>query len=107
MVIVVSERTKEIGVKRAVGARRSTILLQFSAETFMVVGLGAAIGFLLGWLIVSALQLIPVKEYVGTPEISLPVVISTMSILAAIGLAAGMMPARRAANLDVVDCLRD
>lgn len=107
MFIVVRERTKEIGVKRAVGARRSTILLQFFAETFMIVGLGAGIGFLLGWGIVSAMQLIPVKEYVGTPEISLPVVITTMSILAAIGLSAGMMPARRAAGLDVVECLRD
>ncbi len=107
MFIVVRERTNEIGVKRAVGARRSTILLQFFAETFMIVGLGAAIGFIIGWGIVSAMQLIPVKEYVGTPEISLPVVISTMSILAAIGLSAGMLPARRAASLDVVECLRE
>ena len=107
MFIVVKERVKEIGVKRAVGARKSTILLQFFAETFMIVGLGAAIGFLLGWGIVTALQLIPVKDYIGTPEISLPVVLSTMAILAAIGLSAGMMPARRAANLDVVECLRD
>ncbi len=107
MFIVVRERTKEIGVKRAVGAKRSTILMQFFAETFMIVGLGAGIGFLLGWGIVSAMQLIPVKEYVGTPEISLPVVITTMSILAAIGLSAGMMPARRAAGLDVVECLKD
>ena len=107
MFIVVKERVKEIGVKRAVGARKSTILLQFFAETFMIVGLGAAIGFLLGWGIVAALQLIPVKDYIGTPAISLPVVLSTMSILAAIGLSAGMMPARRAANLDVVECLRD
>ena len=107
MFIVVRERVKEIGVKRAVGARKSTILLQFFAETFMIVGLGAAIGFLIGWGIVSAMQLVPVKDYIGTPEISLPVVISTMSILAVIGLSAGMMPARRAANLDVVECLRD
>ena len=107
MFIVVRERTNEIGVKRAVGARRSTILLQFFAETFMIVGLGAAIGFIIGWGIVSAMQLIPVKEYVGTPEISLPVVISTMSILAAIGLSAGMLPARRTASLDVVECLRE
>lgn len=107
MFIVVRERTKEIGVKRAVGARRSTIVLQFFAETFMIIGLGAAFGFLIGWGIVAAMQLIPVKEYVGTPEISLPVVLSTVSILALIGLSAGMMPARRAANLDVVECLKD
>ncbi len=107
MFIVVRERVKEIGVKRAVGARKTTILFQFFAETFMIVGLGAAIGFLIGWAIVTVMQLVPVKDYIGTPEISLPVVISTVSILAAIGLSAGMMPARRAANLDVVECLKD
>lgn len=107
MFIVVKERVKEIGVKRAVGARKSTILIQFFSETFMIVGLGAAVGFLIAWGIISALQLIPMKDYVGVPELSLPVILSTVSILAAIGLCAGMMPARRAAGLDVVECLRD
>jgi putative ABC transport system permease protein len=107
MFIVVRERVKEIGVKRAVGARRSAILLQFFSETFLIIGLGAGIGFLIGWGIVSIMQLIPVKDYVGTPEISLPVVLSTMLILAIIGLSAGMMPAKRAANLNVVECLKD
>ncbi len=107
MFIVVRERIKEIGVKRAVGAKKSTILLQFFAETFMIIGLGASIGFLIGWGIIAALQFLPVKEYIGTPQISLPVVISTVSILTVIGLSAGMMPARRAANMDVVECLKD
>ena len=107
MFIVVRERVKEIGVKRAVGARKSTILLQFFSESFMIVGIGAGIGFLIGWGIVSAMQMIPVKDYIGTPEISLPVVLSTMLILAIIGVFAGMMPAKRAANLNVVECLRD
>lgn len=107
MLIVVQERTKEIGVKRSVGARKSTILLQFFAETFMIVGLGAAIGFLIAWGIVSLLQLIPVKEYVGTPQMSLPLIVVTILMLGIIGITSGMMPARRAANLNVVDCLRD
>ncbi len=107
MLIVVQERTKEIGVKRAAGARKSTILLQFFAETFMIVGLGATVGFLIGWGIVSLLQLIPVKQYVGTPQMSLTVVAVTILILGMIGISAGMMPARRAANLNVVECLRD
>jgi len=107
MFIVVRERIKEIGIKRAVGAKKVTILLQFFSETFMIVGFGAAIGFLISWGIVSVLQLIPVKDYIGTPEISLTVVLSTISILGIIGLSAGMMPARRAANLNVVECLKD
>ncbi len=107
MLIVVQERTKEIGVKRAAGAKKSTILFQFFTETFMIVGIGAAIGFLLGWGIVSLLQLIPVKQYVGTPQMSLPVILATIFILGVIGISAGMMPARRAANMNVVECLRD
>ncbi len=107
MLIVVQERTKEIGVKRAAGAKRSTILFQFFAETFMIVGLGAAIGFLIGWGIVSLLQLVPVKEYVGTPQMSLPVIAVTILILGIIGITSGMMPARRAADMNVVESLRD
>ncbi len=107
MFIVVRERVKEIGVKRAVGARRSTILIEFFAETFMIISIGAAIGFIIGWGIISASRLVPIRDYVGTPEISLPVVLTTILILATVGLAAGIMPARRAANVDVVECLRD
>jgi putative ABC transport system permease protein len=106
MYIVVQERIKEIGIKRAVGAKRSNILLQFFMETFFIIGLGSGIGFLIAVGIVAVMQLVPIKEYVGTPEISFPVVVATISILAIIGLLAGLMPARRAANLDVVECLR-
>jgi len=106
MFIVVQERIKEIGVKRAVGAKKSNIMLQFFMETFFIIGLGSAIGFMIAVGIVAVMQLLPIKEYVGTPEISLSVVVATVSILGIIGLLAGLMPARRAANLDVVECLR-
>lgn len=106
MFIVVQERIKEIGVKRAVGAKRSNILFQFFMETFFLVGLGSAIGFLIAYGIITALQYVPIKEYVGTPDLSIEVAIATAAILSVIGLMAGLMPARRAANLDVVECLR-
>jgi putative ABC transport system permease protein len=106
MYIVVQERIKEIGVKRAVGARKSTILFQFFMETFFIILLGSSVGFLVALGITQVLQYIPIKDFVGTPVISLPVVLATSSILAVIGLAAGLLPARRAANLNVVDCLR-
>jgi putative ABC transport system permease protein len=106
MYIVVQERIKEIGVKRAVGAKKSNILFQFFMETFFIVGLGSLIGFLIALGLVAVLQLVPIKEYVGTPEISAEVVIATVSILSLVGLLAGLMPARKAANLNVVDCLR-
>ncbi len=106
MYIVVQERIKEIGVKRAVGAKKSNILFQFFMETFFIVGIGSFLGFVIAVGLVAVLQLIPIKEFVGTPEISLEVVIATVTILSLIGLLAGLMPARKAANLNVVDCLR-
>ncbi len=106
MFIVVQERIKEIGVKRAVGAKRTNILFQFFMETFFIVGLGSLIGFAIAFGIIQVLQLVPIKEYVGVPELSIEVALATIVILCIIGLAAGLMPARRAANLDVVECLR-
>ncbi len=106
MFIVVQERTKEIGIRRAVGARRAAILAQFFAETFFIVLLGSAVGFVIAYGITEAMQYIPIREFVGTPEISPQVAVVTGIVLAMVGLAAGVMPARRAANLNVVECLR-
>jgi len=106
MFIVVQERVREIGIKRAVGAKRSNIVFQFFMETIFILGLGSGIGFLMAVGIVQGLQYIPIKEFVGTPVISAGVVAITVSVLTVIGLAAGLFPARRAAYLDVIDCLR-
>jgi len=106
MYIVVQERVKEIGIKRAVGAKKSNILFEFFMETFFIIALGSSIGFLIALGITQALQFIPIKEFVGTPEISIEVALATGVVLTVIGLAAGFLPARRAANLNVVDCLR-
>ncbi|MFQ5799812.1 MAG: ABC transporter permease, partial [Bacteroidota bacterium] len=106
MYIVVQERVREIGIKRAVGARKSNILFQFFMETFLIISLGASIGFVIAHGIIQLLQFIPIKDFVGTPILSVEVVAATVSVLTVIGLAAGFMPAKRAANLNVVDCLR-
>jgi putative ABC transport system permease protein len=106
MYIVVQERTREIGVKRAVGATRRNIMVQFLAETFLIIGLGSLAGFLLAVGITAGMQYIPIKEFVGTPVISVEVGVITCLVLSLIGFAAGFFPARRAANLNVVDCLR-
>jgi putative ABC transport system permease protein len=68
--------------------------------------LGSSIGFLIAYGIITVLQYVPIKEYVGVPELSTEVALATIIILSFIGLIAGLMPARRAANLDVVECLR-
>lgn len=106
MFIVVQERIKEIGVKRAVGATKANILMQFFTETFMIVFSGSVIGFLISYGIIEVLALLPIKEYVGVPELSIEVVLVTVCVLITVGLFAGLMPARRASNLDVVECLR-
>jgi putative ABC transport system permease protein len=106
MYIVVKERTREIGIRRSVGATRRTILFQFFAETFAIVAVGAALGFLASLGIVALMGFVPMQDFVGTPTISPMVVGVTMTLLAIIALMAGWFPARRAASLDPVECLR-
>jgi putative ABC transport system permease protein len=106
MYIVVQERTKEIGVKRAVGATKANIIFQFFMETFFIIALGSVIGFLISLAVIKVLGYMPINEFVGTPELSIEVALATGFVLSAVGLAAGLFPARRAANLNVVDCLR-
>lgn len=106
MYVVVKERTREIGIKRSVGATRSRILAQFFTETFVIVGSGALLGFIAAVGLVKALGLLPVQDFVGKPEISPMVALTTISLLALIAVLAGYFPARRASRLDPVECLR-
>ena len=101
MYIVVRERTREIGIKRSVGATRRGILWQFLVESVLVVALGAVLG------IVRLLSLVPMQDFVGAPTISLQVAFITMGLLAFVAMLAGLFPALRAASLDPVECLRD
>ncbi|GBD92887.1 macrolide export ATP-binding/permease protein MacB [bacterium BMS3Abin05] len=106
MYVVVQERTREIGIKRAVGAHRRDILLQFLAEAFFIIGIGAALGFLISWGLVLLMDLIPMGDFVGHPAISGTVVGVAAAVLGVIGLVAAYFPAKNAANLRPIDCLR-
>jgi putative ABC transport system permease protein len=106
MNVVVEERTKEIGVKMALGAHQSQIIGQFLFETFLLTGFGGAMGFLISWLICLVAPAIPIQQYIGVPQISLGVGAITTSILGAIGFLAGYFPARTAARLNPVEALR-
>ena len=106
MYIVVLERTNEIGIKRSVGATRRSILWQFLAESVLIVAFGAALGVLVSAGIVKVVSLFPMNDIVGTPVISLQVAAVTMALLAFVAMLAGLLPARRAAALDPVECLR-
>jgi len=106
MFVVVQERMKEIGVRRSVGATRFSIMGQFFLETFLIVGMGATAGYLLGWGLVEATQNLPIKEFVGAPYFAPEVGFIAFAVLGFTGFAAGLLPAWRAANLTIVDCLR-
>jgi putative ABC transport system permease protein len=106
MYIVVQERTREIGIKRAVGAKRSNILVQFFLETLFIIMIGSSAGFAISVALIKAMTLLPIKEFVGTPVLSIEVAGAAALILAIVGFTAGLMPARRAANLDPIECLR-
>ena len=110
MYVVVKERTREIGIKKAVGAKSKHIIVQFIFESLLIAILGGTIGIFLSWGIVKIFSMIPVQNqgiaYLGTPQISKVVLFTTTIILGTIGLIAGVFPAIKAAKLDPVESLR-
>jgi putative ABC transport system permease protein len=108
MYVVVQERTREIGIRRSVGAKRRSIMGQFMLEAFIIVGFASLIGFLSALVLIKLLSLLPssVEEVVGVPTLNLSVALAAAFLLGIIGFLAGYFPARKASRLEVVDCLR-
>jgi putative ABC transport system permease protein len=111
MYAVVKERTREIGVKMALGARPRWITGPFVLEATLYTFLGGTVGIAIALVIVTLLSLIPldsseVMGYLGHPRISVAIGAVTTAILGTIGLAAGYFPARRAAAVDPAETLR-
>jgi putative ABC transport system permease protein len=106
MYVVVEERTREIGIKLAVGAKPRFVQTQFLLETLTLTGLGGLLGFLFTLAVLTVFPLLGLDDYVGTPVASPLVVLSTAGLLGLIGLVAGYFPARRASLLDPVVALK-
>ena len=105
MLVSVNERTREIGIRKAVGARRGDILNQFLIEAIALTGLGGVIGILLGWAITVVVHQIPQAA-------SLPLLITSGTVIIAVGVSVaigvvfGLYPAMRAARLHPIQALR-
>ncbi len=102
MMISVTERTREIGVRKALGATRATILWQFLVEAMTLTSLGAAIG-----LVVGALLAWVIRAYTPVPaSVPISAVFSSLGAAALTGIVFGMLPASRASKMDPVEALR-
>ncbi len=102
MLVSVTERTAEIGLKKAIGAKKKRILMQFLTESAVLTSLGGIIGVITGIImaqLISGMMQIPVS--ISVPAIAIAVVFSTL-----IGVVFGMLPAYQAANLNPIEALR-
>jgi putative ABC transport system permease protein len=110
MYVVVKERTHDIGVKMALGARKRYIHMQIVFEALFLSFLGGAVGTLISVAVIAGVRLIPSDsgpmQFLGKPVISPGIMLLTAGVLAVIGLLAGLFPARRAAAVDPVESLR-
>jgi putative ABC transport system permease protein len=102
MLTTVTERTREIGLRKAIGAKKKDITLQFLTESAMLTFIGGIVGIFLGWILSYAIA------YFGniTTEITLWSILLAVGVSAAIGIIFGYYPARRAASLNPIEALR-
>jgi putative ABC transport system permease protein len=107
MLVSVTERTREIGLRKAIGARKRDILVQFLTESILLSLLGGFIGILLAWAIAAVVGAIATSSGTPlTPQITLDSVLLATLFSMAVGLLFGIYPANRAASLQPVEALR-
>ena len=106
MLVSVTERTREIGIRKAVGAKRRDILAQFLTEATLLSVIGGALGILIGWGLSTAISLVQVEGSSITTTLTLDSVLLATGFSIGVGLFFGIYPAARAASLNPIDALR-
>jgi putative ABC transport system permease protein len=106
MNVVIEERTKEIGIKMALGAKRATIMWQFLFETILLTFIGGTIGYGIALAVVKVFPMMQLTEHLGTPTIHVAESLAAITILGVVAFLAGFFPARRAAGLEPVRALK-
>jgi len=101
MLVSVTERTKEIGIRKALGARRGDILKQFLVEAVVLSAIGGAIGVSIAWALGRVVSAILIPTYLSTGA-----VITAVTVSGGIGILAGIFPAWKASKLDPIEALR-
>ena len=102
MLVSVTERTREIGLRKAVGAKRSNILTQFLIETLTLTLLGGTLGVAIGWTIADVVKQLQVMQTAVTPSSIVLAFIVTLLV----GVLSGLYPAFRASRLSPIEALR-
>jgi putative ABC transport system permease protein len=110
MYAVVKERTREIGIKMALGAKARQVMAPFVLESMVITGAGGVLGTAVSLSIITIIAMLPLQgeafDLMGKPTFSPGIAIATSLILGMVGMFAGFFPARRAASINPAESLR-